>query len=108
MSEYEFYCPECGKKADIFRPYFIKYSMIRLELPIFCCDNCRLIYKNEATIRRLIREWKKESPLAQIISFKKLYEEFSEKINEMINTHFVPRLGYKKMVFIKKRVKKTL
>lgn len=98
-ASYDLYCPKCNKRADAATPMFIRYSFRRLELPIFLCSPCRTIYIDKPTIRHIISEWRKEG--AREMPFRQLYQEFLGELEKMVTTHFVPRLGYKKVRFRK-------
>lgn len=98
---YDLYCPKCLKKASFFSPMFIRYSVYRLQLPIFCCSSCRLIYIDKPIIRDTISEWRKHGA-ARHMSLDSLYKEFIGEIKKIVDTDLVPRLGYKKKRFIKR------
>jgi len=102
MSQYDLYCPQCQKKADNFNVMFVRYSMQRLELPIFCCPQCRTIYIDKLTVRRIISEWRKEGFLVKRMAFEKLYHEFLQELENMMETHFIGKIGYKKVRFQKR------
>ena len=102
---YDLYCPECNKKADAATSMFIRYTIKRLELPIFLCSSCRTIYIDKPTIRRIISEWRKDGVSTRNMPFKQLYQEFLIELEKMVTTHFVPRLGYKKIRFQKRPIK---
>lgn len=102
--DYNFYCPECGKKAATANPMFIRYSIIRLELPIFLCSNCRTIGIDKPVVRRIISRWRKASRFftAGKMSFNKLCKEFIEELEQALKEHWIPLLGYKKARFLKR------
>ncbi len=105
--EYDFHCPKCKKKADTSNPMFVRYTMRRLELPIFLCSECRKIYIDKSTVRREIAEWRRGGTFYPEQSIGKLYKEFLGELEEMVRTHWVPRLGYKRARFIKRRAKQN-
>ncbi len=98
---YGFYCPKCGQKADTAHPMFIRYSMRRLELPIFLCSPCRTIYIDKPIIRKIISEWKKDGAMLKKIPFESLYREFLGEVENLVANHYVPYLGYKIIRFLK-------
>lgn len=104
--DYELYCPTCKKKADAATPMFIRYSFQHLILPIFLCTSCRTVYIDKPTIRRLVGGWRKDSVFTKDMPFKKLYQEFFEELDKMIETYWIPRLGYKRMKFLRRSATK--
>lgn len=101
-ASYDLYCPQCQKKADTANPMFIRYSVRRLQLPIFLCGECRTIYIDKATIRHVISLWRKSGAFTRKMPFRRLYQEFLKELEGLVATHFVPRLGYKRVRFLKR------
>lgn len=99
---YDLYCPRCQSRADTANPMFVRYSVRRLQLPIFLCGECRTIYIDKSIIRHIIREWHKSGLYERNITLKQLYREFLGKIEKMVDTYFVPNLGYEKVRFLKR------
>jgi len=107
LPSYDLYCPRCQKKADTANPMFIRYSVIRLQLPIFLCEKCRTIYIDKPTVRRVISEWRKSGAFTRAMPFKRLYQEFLGELESLVSTQFVPRLGYRKTRFLKRPKNQT-
>ncbi len=99
--DYEFYCPRCKKKASTTDPIFRNFVR-RLELPIFHCNECRLIYIDKPTVRRIISEWRKGGLTIRNMTLKALYQECLEELKRIVNSHFVSNLGYRKARFLKR------
>ena len=97
----DFYCPKCGKKAVTLNPMFRCYSMRRLELPIFICSDCRTIYIDKPTIRKIISEFRKDGPIWMRMSFEEMYREVLGKLEGVMECYCVPCYGYKKVRFLK-------
>lgn len=95
-----FYCPKCNKVASHSRPMFIRYSVRRLELIMFLCGECRLIYIDKPTIRRIISRWRKEG-LWTKMSFNALCKEFLTELEGLVENHYNPLCGYKRARFKK-------
>lgn len=104
-ASYDLYCPQCKKKADVAMPMFIRYSIQRLELPIFLCSSCRTIYVDEPTVHRIVGSWRKNGAFTSKMSFRQLYQEFLGELERLVTTYFVPRLGYKRVCFLKRFTK---
>ncbi|MEK7653963.1 MAG: hypothetical protein AAB345_01615 [Patescibacteria group bacterium] len=104
-TDYDLYCPECNKKAGTLNPMFIRYSMYRLQLPIFFCGECRTIYIDKPIVRGIISRWRKNSPATQSIPFNQLCREFIGELAKSLREHWVPYLGYKRAHFLKRPVK---
>lgn len=102
LVDYDLYCPVCEKRACTANPGFIRYSVRRLELPIFLCGECRTIYIDKKIIRHTINEWRKRGLYEKNITLKQLYKEFLEEVEKMVDTYLVPKLGYKKIRFLKR------
>lgn len=96
-----FYCPKCGKKANTANPMFVRYSMKRLELVIFLCGECRTIYLDKPTIRKIISEWRKSGMMWKQIPFELLCREFIGELEAMVAKYWVKYLGYKEIRFLK-------
>ena len=99
-ADYDLYCPECKKKASTANPMFIRYSVRRLELPIFLCGECRTIYVEKPTVRRIISEWRKGGMWTKM-SLRQLCDEFLGELEESVWTYWVAHLGYRKARFVK-------
>lgn len=102
-SNYEMYCPQCKKMAGTANPMFIRYSFRHLQLPIFLCSECRTIYIDRPIIRRIISEWRKNRAFTREMPFNRLYKEFLGELEESLGTYWIPRLGYRKVRFLKHR-----
>ena len=102
---YELYCPECDKKAGVAMPMFIRGAR-RIQLPIFLCSECRTIYIDKPAVRRAISEWREKDEFSRNWApFQRLYKDLFGKLEEMIATDWVPRLGYKRIRFQKRPAK---
>lgn len=100
---HDFYCPNCGAKADFANPMFVsRYSVRRLELKIFLCSRCRLIYIDKPVAKKTIRDWREGGGFFKPIPLKSLYREFLQELEDMLNTYWIPRLGYKRAKFLKR------
>ncbi len=89
-------------KAIKFMAQFIRYSIYRLELPLFGCGACRLICLDKATIRSILSRWRKNSFVTKRMPYEKLYREFLGELERSITTYWDPCLGYKRAKFIKR------
>ncbi len=101
LVSYDLYCPRCQNKASTANPCFIRYSVRRLQLPIFLCGECRTIYIDKLIICHAINEWYRSGLCEKNITLRRLYREFLREIERMVDTYFVPKLGYKKINFLK-------
>lgn len=99
-ANYELYCPECNQKADTANPMFVRYSVRRLQLPIFLCSSCQTVYIDKPIIRRIIREWR-EYGLWTKMPLKRLYQEFIGELEKTVTEYWVAHLGYKRARFRK-------
>lgn len=90
----KFYCPKCKKPANVMEPIFRNHAR-RIQLPIFFCHDCQMIYIDKATIKRIIEEWN----VHQRFSLQQLYEEFFSELAR--NAEFYVSRGYKNIRFLK-------
>ncbi len=102
IKNYDFYCPQCGKKAETVTPAFFRsYSRARLDLVIFCCDTCRTIYVDKPTIRRMISVWRKDNPQTIKITFENQCREFYKELEKMLNEYWIPIGRFRKARFLR-------
>lgn len=67
----------------------------RIQLPIFFCHDCQMIYIDKATIKRIVKEWN----VYQRFLLKQLYDEFFSKLEESVN--FYLSCDYENVRFLK-------
>lgn len=75
-------------------PIFRNYAR-RIQLLIFFCHDCQMIYVDKATIKRIVKEWNSY----QRFPLKQLYDEFFSKLKESMD--FYVSRGYKNIRFLK-------
>src|SRR3989339_1120730 len=97
----DFYCPKCGKVASTANPMFRCYSVRHLQLPIFLCSDCRTIYINKPTIRKIVSEFRKEGMVYVEMSFEEMCRDILGKLERIMEIDFISYLGYKKVRFLK-------
>lgn len=90
----KFYCPKCKKPANVMEPIFRNHAR-RIQLPIFFCHDCQMIYIDKATIKRIVKEWN----VSLNFPLKRLYGEFFSELKESID--FYVSRGYKNVRFLK-------
>ena len=96
----EYYCSGCGKKATTANPMFSD-RMCRLELTVFHCHKCGLIYIDESLIKEIIKKWNKRRNTDEFI--RSLYSEYIEKINNFVEANFIKKFGYRRAQFLRKK-----
>ncbi len=99
---YELHCPRCKKTAYVaVSSFFAEYSIVRLDLTLFLCFQCRTIYIDKQRIQRIISAWRKGWRATKKMPFRLLYREFLGKLEERIDAHYIADLGYRRTRFLK-------
>lgn len=89
------HCPVCYQKASTLNPIF-RDRVRRLELVVFVCHQCKLIFVDRKTNEKIIKKWNGENLCHESLKF--LYGDYYRRLQLFVHS-YVAKYGYKKKRF---------
>jgi hypothetical protein len=89
-------CPACYQRASTLNPIF-RDRVHRLELVVFVCHDCKLIYVDRKINKKIIKKWNEQCLYREPL--KVLYGDYLKRLNLFVRSYIKENRGYKKRVF---------